>query len=460
MEKQKRAAFCTMGCKVNSYETEAMMEQLKRDGYLVVPFEETADVYVINTCTVTQIAARKSRQMIHRARQMNPEAVVCACGCYVEEASGHLLDGLADLIVPNRQKAAFSSLLRRYLADHGIAQAGEPVKDHGPDASSPERDLWIEDSEGRSRAFLKVQDGCRQYCTYCIIPYVRGPLLSRSVADCVRETERLARHGFKEVVLTGIDLTMYGADLKAKGVEVDLSDLIVAVSKVEGIRRIRLGSLEPRVITPEFMRKIKDCRKLCPHFHLALQSGCNKTLREMNRRYTAEEFAACVERIRRQMPQAAITTDIIVGFPGETQEDHEQSLAFVQKIGFSEAHVFRYSRMEGTPAARRKDQVREAVKKERSEQMLKVCAENTLAFMKSMQGSRVSVLLEERDDETGLWTGYTPNYVRTALESQPSYHAGMEVETVIRGYAPLTSANHDASGVSHILKGECSDEQQ
>lgn len=441
MKKQKdmMAAVCNMGCKVNSYEAQGMTELLEKAGYQIVDFHEKADIYLINTCTVTQIAAKKSRQMIHRARKLNPDALIIAAGCYVDRDDSLVQEGIIDIAIPNQHKADLLAYIEAF-------QMGKEPR------FSEESSLWITENEGKSRAFLKVQDGCRQFCTYCIIPFVRGPLKSRPIALCRKEAEGLAQKGYSEVVLTGIHLSSYG---KGEN-DGDLADLILAISEIPKIQRIRLGSMEPRMITPQFIEKVKKTSKLCPHFHLSLQSGSDVTLKAMNRRYTPAEYQTAVELLRAAYPDVAITTDIIVGFPGETEEEHRASMDFVARIGFAEAHVFRYSKMEGTAAARRTDQIAPEIKKRRSEEMLQITAAASEAFMERMKGKQVPVLLEEQDQETGIWTGYTPNYMKVAVHAAQSAAQnlqGKEVQVVLQGYEMMRSTNHEASGLEKILKG-------
>ena len=436
-QKNKTVAVCNMGCKVNSYEAQGMTELFQQAGYQIVEFSEKADVYLINTCTVTQIAARKSRQMIHRARKLNPQALVIAAGCYVDRDDSLIEEGVIDIAIPNRYKGD----LLAYIEAH---------EKHIEMKPSEESRLWITENEGKTRAFLKVQDGCRQFCTYCIIPYVRGPLVSRPIEQCKKEAEGLAKNGYQEIVLTGIHLSSYG-----KGEEYDLGDLILAIAEIPEVKRIRLGSMEPRMITSSFIHKVGQTQKLCPHFHLSLQSGCDATLKAMNRRYSADEYRQAVALLKTAYPDVAVTTDIIVGFPGETEDDHKASLAFAEEIGFAEAHVFRYSKMEGTVAAKRGDQIDGNVKKRRSEEMLKVTGAASERFMEQMQGQQVAVLLEEKEEGTGYWTGYTPNYMKVAVEipEQQECLQGQEVQVIIGGYVNISSANHDAAGLEKILKG-------
>ncbi len=400
-----RAAVWSLGCKVNSYETQGMTELLQQAGCEIVSIDEVADVYLINTCTVTQIAARKSRQVIHRIRTRSPQAMLIAAGCYVEKNTELLDEGVVDLIIPNRRKKDLIPLIEAYqkgLDARAALQQVEPA----------EQDLWITAHEGKTRAFLKVQDGCRQFCSYCIIPYVRGPLQSKPLADCVNEATGLAERGYSEIVLTGIHLSSYGRESGE-----DLGDLILAINRIPQVKRIRLGSMEPRMINEEFIQKIGQAEKLCPHFHLSLQSGCDNTLKSMNRRYTTEEYAHAVELLRELYGQVALTTDVIVGFPGENEEDFEASLTFVKRIAFAQVHVFRYSMREGTVAARRPDQVAGLVKKQRSERMLTVTHALTADYAKQHVGQTVEVLLEEIDKESGVWMGYTRDYLRVGVAS-------------------------------------------
>ncbi len=414
-----RAALISLGCKVNTYESQGMAELLEKAGYVLVPADAEAELYLVNTCTVTQIAARKSRQMLRSLRRDHRGALIVATGCYVEQmdtgsedillekvrsdaAEELLRDGTVDLIVPNRRKKDLLAILGAYLEARDAALALAR-------SSREEEELFITSQEERTRAFLKVQDGCRQFCSYCIIPYVRGPLTSKPLDDAVREAEGLAENGFSELVLTGIHLSSYG-----RGEDYGLADLILAVDRIPGIRRIRLGSLEPRVMTEEFLSRVAAAKKLCPHFHLSLQSGCDRTLAAMNRHYSAEEYAETLARIRRYFPGAALTTDVIVGFPGETEEDHEASLAFVERMRFAQVHVFRYSRREGTVADRRPDQIPEPVKKRRSEQMLAVTEKLEKEWILSHAGRPLKVLAEE--EEEGLWFGHTEDYLLVGIK--------------------------------------------
>ncbi len=362
----RTAALHNLGCKVNSYETEAMQQLLEEAGYEIVPFHEKADVYIINTCSVTNIADRKSRQMLHRAKKQNPEAVVVAAGCYVQAAAEELKADLAvDVIIGNNKKQDLVPILEEYFKDKSDSSHVIEINE----THEYER-LSIHKIADHTRAFLKIQDGCNQFCSYCIIPYTRGRVRSRRPDEVVAEVRELAAAGYQEVVLTGIHLSSYGVDFKEEEKKENLLSLIKQVHEVEGIRRIRLGSLEPRIITEEFAQALASMPKFCPHFHLSLQSGCDKTLKRMNRHYTTEEYAAGCEILRRYFDNPAITTDVIVGFPGETEEEFEETKAFLERIGFYEMHIFKYSRRAGTRADRMPDQIPEQIKNVRSEVLL------------------------------------------------------------------------------------------
>ena len=408
----RKAALHNLGCKVNSYELEAMQQALENAGYRIVPFEPGADVYVINTCTVTNIADRKSRQMLHKARGMNPDAVVVAVGCYAQMRGKELeKDPVIDLIIGSDRKGDLVQELERYFAGGGRrTDTSEIRKDREIEKLETDR------AEGHTRAFLKVQDGCNQFCSYCIIPYARGRVRSRKIADVVQETERLVASGVQEVVLTGIHLCSYGKDL---GEGEDLSALIRAVHQVEGICRIRLGSLEPGSIDEAFVKNMAELPKVCPHFHLSLQSGCSRTLQRMNRKYTPEEFAQTCALLRRYFRHPAICTDIITGFPGETEEDFEECRSFVEKMHFFETHIFPYSRREGTRAAAFPDQVPEAVKKERGAVLRDLDRKRREEFLRYYCGMPVEVLFEEMVVEGGRswWLGHGKEYQKVLLSA-------------------------------------------
>ena len=409
----RTAALHNLGCKVNSYETEAMQQLLEEAGYEIVPFHEKADVYIINTCSVTNIADRKSRQMLHRAKKQNPDAVVVAAGCYVQAAAEELKADLAvDVIIGNNKKQDLVPILEEYFKDKSDRSHVIEISE----THEYER-LSIHKIADHTRAFLKIQDGCNQFCSYCIIPYTRGRVRSRRPDEVVDEVRELAAAGYQEVVLTGIHLSSYGVDFKEEEKKENLLSLIKQVHEVEGIRRIRLGSLEPRIITEEFAQALASMPKFCPHFHLSLQSGCDKTLKRMNRHYTTEEYAAGCEILRRYFDNPAITTDVIVGFPGETEEEFEETKAFLERIGFYEMHIFKYSRRAGTRADRMPEQVPEQVKSVRSEVLLKLEKQMSKAYRESFSGKKKTVLLEEKTEIGGraYMIGHTMEYVKAVV---------------------------------------------
>lgn len=408
----RKAALHNLGCKVNAYETEAMQEMLEQNGYEIVPFAEGADVYVINTCTVTNMADRKSRQMLHRARKMNPNAVVVAAGCYVQ-AQGAKADDCIDIIIGNNKKKDLIAILDEHFAK---IEEKEPQVELIDIAHTHEyEEMRVSRQAEHTRANVKVQDGCNQFCSYCIIPYARGRVRSRKMEDVLAEVHTLASNGYQEIVLTGIHLSSYGIDTGE-----NLLELIRAVHQVEGILRIRLGSLEPRIITREFAEGIAALPKMCPHFHLSLQSGCNATLKRMNRRYTAEEYYEKCELLREVFDHPALTTDVIVGFPGETEEEFQESKAFLEKVNFYETHIFKYSRRQGTKAAEMKDQVPEPVKTERSNQLIALSRQNQREFEDWLVGKKVEVLMEEQIERDGeIWQiGHTREYVKVGRKTE------------------------------------------
>ena len=408
----KKVALHNLGCKVNAYETEAMQEMLEQAGYTIMPFKEGADVYVINTCTVTNIADRKSRQMLHRARKMNPDAIVVAAGCYVQAQAEHgEIDECIDIVIGNNKKKDLIPLLEQYFQKREKENAVIDINH-----TKEYEELHLSKTGGHTRAYIKVQDGCNQFCTYCIIPYARGRVRSRSLESVLEEVRNLAAHGYREVVLTGIHLSSYGIDLK----DTDLLQLIQAVHEIEGIERIRLGSLEPRIITEEFARTIAALPKMCPHFHLSLQSGCNATLQRMNRRYSAEEYFEKCQLLRKYFDNPALTTDVIVGFPGETEEEFEESRAFVDKVDFYETHIFKYSRREGTKAAVMEHQIAEQDKAKRSAVMIEMGQKKQAQYEAAFYGKQVKVLVEEKVqiEGTEYWIGHTKEYMKVALQSE------------------------------------------
>lgn len=408
----RKAAFHNLGCKVNSYETEAMQQLLEAAGYEIVPFKEGADVYIINTCSVTNIADRKSRQMLHKAKKMNPQAAVVAVGCYVQAAGEELKkDEAVDLIVGNNRKAELVSILDDYFNSR-------PEEDLVIDIGKTHEyeNLSISRIADHTRAFIKIQDGCNQFCSYCIIPYTRGRVRSRKAEDVVEEAKRLADAGYSELVLTGIHLSSYGIDFPEEEKE-NLLGLIKKIHQIESVKRIRLGSLEPRIVTETFAEELSGLPKICPHFHLSLQSGCDETLKRMNRRYDTKEYEACCDNLRRWFDNPAITTDVIVGFPGETDEEFEMTKAYLERIHFYEMHVFKYSKRQGTRAAAMENQVPEQVKSARSDLLLKLDETMSKEYRLSCLGTEKEVLLEEKITIDGIdyMIGHTKEYVKAVV---------------------------------------------
>lgn len=408
-----KVALHNLGCKVNAYETEAMQELLEQNGYEIVPFKEGADVYIINTCTVTNMADRKSRQMLHRAKKMNPDAIVVAAGCYVQtkEKTGEV-DSCIDIVIGNNKKKELIEILEQYTEERQGAVKAVIDINH----TKEYEEMHLSKTAEHTRAYIKVQDGCNQFCTYCIIPFARGRVRSRAKSDVIREVTDLAKNGYQEVVLTGIHLSSYGVDLEGE----NLLSLILAVNEVEGIKRIRLGSLEPRIVTEEFVKTIASLEKMCPHFHLSLQSGCDETLRRMNRRYTSEEYLKKCQLLRKYFKNPALTTDIIVGFPGETEEEFAKSKAFVEKVNFYETHVFKYSKRAGTKAAVMEDQIPEPVKTLRSNELLALDAQRRSMYEEKFLGEMVEVLMEESISKNGktIQVGHTKEYIKVGVETE------------------------------------------
>lgn len=408
----KKAALHNLGCKVNAYETEAMQHLLEEAGYEIVPFTQKADVYVINTCSVTNMADRKSRQMLHKAKKNNPDSIVVAAGCYVQTSEKEVLNDLSvDIVIGNDRKHDLVSLLDEYSLD-SVNDTVDDINDGKHDFE----ELFIDQTKEHTRAFIKVQDGCNQFCSYCIIPYARGRVRSRRFENVIAEVERLAANGFKEVVLTGIHLSSYGVDFEeATG----LLELIQAVNAVKGIERIRLGSLEPKIVTEHFASELSKLDKICPHFHLSLQSGCDATLKRMNRKYTTKEYERGCELLRKYFVHPAITTDVIVGFPGETEEEFEQTKAYLEHIHFYEMHIFKYSKRKGTRAAVMPDQIDEQVKAARSEKLIALGHDMSKEFRKFYIGKNEEVLFEEKAviGDKEYFVGYTKEYVKVAKET-------------------------------------------
>lgn len=408
----KKVALHNLGCKVNAYETEAMQHLLEEAGYEIVPFTQKADVYVINTCSVTNMADRKSRQMLHKAKKNNPDSIVVAAGCYVQTSEKEVLNDLSvDIVIGNDRKHDLVRLLEEYSLD-SVNDTVDDINDGKHDFE----ELFIDQTKEHTRAFIKVQDGCNQFCSYCIIPYARGRVRSRRFENVIAEVERLAANGFKEVVLTGIHLSSYGVDFEeATG----LLELIQAVNAVKGIERIRLGSLEPKIVTEHFASELSKLDKICPHFHLSLQSGCDATLKRMNRKYTTKEYERGCELLRKYFVHPAITTDVIVGFPGETEEEFEQTKAYLEHIHFYEMHIFKYSKRKGTRAAVMPDQIDEQIKAARSEKLIALGHDMSKEFRKFYIGKNDEALFEEKAviGDKEYFVGYTKEYVKVAKKT-------------------------------------------
>ena len=449
----KRAAFHNLGCKVNSYELDIMRQKMEKSGYSIVPFEEEADVYVINTCTVTNIADRKSRQMIHKAKKRNPDAVVIAVGCYVETDPERVgTDSAIDLAIGNNNKARIAELLDEFLESIGESSrdrrtlGGRTMTDltHRPQYE----DMQLEDP-GHTRAFVKIQDGCNQFCSYCIIPYARGRIRSRRPGEILKEIRTIAGKGIREVVLTGIHVSSYGLEWDARTdnvpfdplksgaflLDLILLDLMEEIRKIPGIERIRLSSLEPRIMTEEFVKGIADMPEVCPHFHLSLQSGCNATLRRMNRHYTAEEFMESVKLLRRYYEQPAITTDVIVGFPGESEAEFEETVKFLEEVNFYEMHVFKYSVRKGTVAAKLPVQIPDPVKGVRSDVLLEMTERQSKDYRSRFIGKSEELLLEEiiQTPEGACWRGHTKRYVEGYIPCDSDGAQQFEAGQLVRG---------------------------
>ena len=436
-----KVALHNLGCKVNAYEIEAMQQLLEEAGYEIVPFEPGADIYVINTCTVTNIADRKSRQMLHKAKKKNPEAIVVATGCYVQTGGEKLeKDEAIDLVLGNNQKINIVEALAEY-AENKPGHGSHVIKIN---QTKEYEELSIDRTAEHVRAYIKVQDGCNQFCTYCIIPYARGRVRSRNIESVLKEVRALAEKGYKEVVLTGIHLSAYGVDFPEEKKETLLS-LIRAVHEIEGIRRIRLGSLEPGIVTREFAEGIAALPKVCPHFHLSLQSGCDETLERMNRRYRSGEYRERCELLREVYGNPALTTDVIVGFPQESEEEFRKSYDFVDSIRFYETHIFKYSRRQGTKAAAMDGQLTEAEKSFRSEKMIELHHRHAGDYEKSMLGKNLEVLIEEEYTKDGRtwYLGHSREYIKTAVPKSEAYGVNDIVIVKAEGFLE-----------EHIMTGE------
>lgn len=419
----KTVAYHNLGCKVNAYEMDAMLESLRQHGYQIVPFEEKADIYIVNTCTVTNIADRKSRQMLHRAKKTNPEGIVVAVGCYVQsDTQAVKTDSAVDLFIGNNKKKDLVQILENYR--NGIMQENVIDIDH----TSEYEEMQITSTTEHTRAYIKIQDGCNQFCTYCMIPYARGRVRCRAKESVLEEIKGLAAAGYKEFVLTGIHISSYGAK--------ELLFLMQEIDRIAGVERIRLGSLEPRIITEDFAEGLSAIAHLCPHFHLSLQSGCDSVLKRMNRHYTAKEYLAGVQLLRQYFDNPAITTDVIVGFPGETEQEFDITRKFVETIGFYEMHIFKYSKRRGTKAAVMPDQVSEDIKTHRSSVLQAIEQRDSKAFRASYIGKNEQVLLEEKKMLTGkeYWIGHTREYVKVACAAGDKMLENQLITGKIKGF--------------------------
>ena len=403
MNEVKKVAFCSLGCKVNQYETNAMAQKFIEHGYEVVEFDEYADVYIVNTCTVTNVADRKSRQMLRRAKEINKDATLVACGCYAQVAKEELKKiPEIDLIIGNNEKNDIIQIVENHIAQKGAEDLVSDVM-YKLDYVELGTTTYTE----KTRAVIKVQDGCDRFCSYCLIPYARGHIRSRKIENVIEEIKKVVEEGINEVVITGIHIASYGRDFK--GENIGLIDLLEEINKIQGLHRIRLGSIEPTIITDEFVERLSKLDKICDHFHLSLQSGCTETLKRMNRRYTTEEFKAVTKRLKAKFPNAALTTDIIVGFPGETDEEFNTTYEFLKEIAFYKMHIFKYSQRKGTKAAVMPNQVDGKIKEERSKKLIELSNENEYNYNKKYVGKQVEVLFEEREGE--YLKGHTTNYI-------------------------------------------------
>lgn len=447
----KNVALHNLGCKVNSYETEVMQQKLVEKGYHIVPFDTKADIYIVNTCTVTNIADRKSRQMLHRAKQLNPEAVVVAAGCYVQTGQeGLMKDKSVDLCIGNNRKRDIAEILEEYFKQRKGGSGEKPSCGRSEEKTLGNTTILdiahtFEYEEARlagtaehTRVYIKIQDGCNQFCSYCAIPYARGRVRSRRLSDILAEVQALTEAGYREIVLTGIHISSYGIDFEDKIYDGNsrLTELVEALHEVPGIQRIRLSSLEPRVVTKETARRLAALPKVCPHFHLSLQSGCDATLKRMNRHYTTGEYYTSVEYLRSSFERPAITTDVIVGFPGETEAEFQQTKEFLEKVGFYEMHIFKYSRRSGTSAAEMPGQVSEQIKRQRSNELLVMEKRQSESFRRAYIDREAEVLLEETVELGGeLWrVGHTKDYVKVAVKADEAPPANTVVRVKVRGF--------------------------
>lgn len=421
-----KVAFSTLGCRVNQYESEAMMEKFIREGYTVVNFEDFADVYVINTCTVTNMGDKKSRQMIGRARRKNEDAVIAVVGCYSQIAPNEVgnIEGV-DVVLGTRNKGEIVYWVNRVKEDkEKFIEVSDVLR------SNVFEDLQIEEYQDRTRAFLKIQDGCNRFCSYCLIPYARGGVCSKEPEKVINEVKELAKNGFKEIILSGIHIASYGTDLNEK---VNLVDILEAIDVIDGIERVRIGSIDPTFFSDGVIERIIKLKKLCPHFHLSLQSGCDETLKRMNRRYDTSQYKAIVEELRKNIEDVSITTDIIVGFPGETKEEFEKTYEFLKEVKLSKMHIFKYSPRKGTKAAQMKDDVNGNVKEERSNMLIELNMKNEKEFMSKFTGKTVDVLYEQKNSSIeSSYEGYTPNYIKVVAKSNKEIKDGDIINTLLQ----------------------------
>ncbi|MGL5315084.1 MAG: tRNA (N(6)-L-threonylcarbamoyladenosine(37)-C(2))-methylthiotransferase MtaB [Peptostreptococcaceae bacterium] len=410
----KKVAFYTLGCKVNQYETEAMLEMFEKEGYTQVDSEEYADVYVINTCTVTHMSDRKSRQYIRRMKKINPDAIIAVVGCYSQVSPEEILEiEEVNLVMGTNDRRKIVEEIKKIDSTKKASTVDDIMK------VKAFEEIEISQTNGNTRAFMKIQDGCDRFCSYCIIPYARGRVRSRELDSIVEEAKKLVNNGYKEVVLTGIHVASYGKDLKTA--EVNLLNVIKSINAIEGIERIRLSSVEPILFTEEFVSEVSQMKKVCPHYHLSLQSGCDDTLKRMNRRYTTAEYKAIVDRLRENIPNVAITTDVIVGFPGETNDEFNNTYEFLRDIELSQMHVFKYSPRKGTPAATMENQIDPQMKQMRSDKLINLSKENFNKFASKFIGQEMEVLFEQNIVDN-KYEGLTPNYIRVVVPSEKDIH--------------------------------------
>ncbi|WP_303861826.1 tRNA (N(6)-L-threonylcarbamoyladenosine(37)-C(2))-methylthiotransferase MtaB [Alkalibaculum bacchi] len=405
----KTAAFHTLGCKVNTYDTESMMELFEKAGYEIVDFEEQADVYIINTCTVTNVGDRKSRQMIRKAKRVSPQAIVAVTGCYAQTSPEDLKKiPEVNIIIGNQDRSRIVQLVEeKKISGHNIDIVQDIMK------TKKYEELKISKVKDHGRAFIKVQEGCNNFCSYCIIPYARGPVRSRSIENILEEGRQIATQGYKEIVITGINVSSYGRELEG----VTLIDVLKGLNEIEGIERIRLGSLEPMLLDEEFIMGLEDINKLCDHFHLSLQSGSDEILKKMNRKYDTKMYKTIIDNIRKVFPRASLTTDIMVGFPGESHENFRESYEFIDQIGFSKLHVFKYSKRQGTPASKMVDQIPESIKEERSKEIIGLSDKLEKNYYKQFLGKKMAVLIEQSSKEDyNIYQGHTTNYILVKIQ--------------------------------------------